>query len=138
MGWPSESVIERQIRNPMDEVQRFFQVRHPLHHKVYNLCSERHYAEHMFNEQYSAIRFPDHNPCRLKDLLVLCRDIEEYLHASKQNVVAIHCKAGKGRTGLVIASYLLHCREFSSAHDALADYGQLRTHNAKGVTIPSQ
>ena len=64
--------------------------------------------------------------------------IHAFVQADHRNVAAIHCKAGKGRTGLVCASYLLHARRARSARDALALYGQRRTLNGKGVTIPSQ
>ncbi len=41
-------------------------------------------------------------------LLQFCKSVERYLAADDRNVVGIHCKAGKGRTGLAIAVYLLH------------------------------
>ena len=40
MGFPSSN-IEGLFRNPMEEVQRFFETRHPEHAKIFNLCSER-------------------------------------------------------------------------------------------------
>ncbi|ETO28209.1 hypothetical protein RFI_08922 [Reticulomyxa filosa] len=48
------------------------------------------------------------------------------------NIAAIHCKAGKGRTGLVICVYLVHSGHWDTAEESL------RTQNQKGVTIPSQ
>jgi hypothetical protein len=50
MGFPSTS-IEGLYRNPLEEVQRFFNTRHPSHYKVYNLCEEKTYSKDLFYKQ---------------------------------------------------------------------------------------
>lgn len=74
----------------------------------------------------------------MKALELFCASVDSYFLSDPQNVVGIHCKAGKGRTGTMIAAYLLHSGVCTTAEDALAMFGRERTHNSKGVTIPSQ
>lgn len=66
-----------------------------------------------------------------------CEEVDAWMKRDERNIVAVHCKAGKGRTGIMICCYLLYAREFHSAKDALVYYGRIRTSNGKGVTIPS-
>jgi len=53
-------------------------------------------------------------------------------------VVGINCKAGKGRTGLIICCYLMHSKVCVTSDDAMLYYGSRRTKDGKGVTIASQ
>jgi phosphatidylinositol-3,4,5-trisphosphate 3-phosphatase/dual-specificity protein phosphatase PTEN len=65
-------------------------------------------------------------------------DAAAWLLADPLNVVAFHCKAGKGRAGLMTTCLLLHMRWARTAAEALDHYALSRTHDSKGVTIPSQ
>lgn len=137
MGFPSVG-REGLYRNPLPEVQRFFEKRHAGRYRIYNLCSERAYDPADFLGRVARYPFDDHNPCPLHVIAAFCEDVDSWLTAHPDNVAAIHCKAGKGRTGLVISTYLMHCGFKASSEQALKFFGMQRTANAKGVTIPSQ
>jgi phosphatidylinositol-3,4,5-trisphosphate 3-phosphatase/dual-specificity protein phosphatase PTEN len=183
MGFPSEG-LEGAYRNPMPEVQRFFDSRHPDSYRVYNLCSERQYEASKFHNRAVRYPFDDHNCPRFELIHQLCQDATEFLLSYQQfqsslpdlseedtsitvmppspasansdftgrplcqqqsvdprsvtPVVVIHCKAGKGRTGLMICCLMLYLKMFGTAQEALDFYGRQRTSNGKGVTIPSQ
>lgn len=137
MGFPSED-LEGFYRNPYAEVYRFFETRHKDVYKIYNLCSERKYEPSKFENRVACYPFNDHNPSSLQKIVDFCKDVEEFLAENAQNVVAVHCKAGKGRTGLMLASYMVWSGMFPTAKAALKFFGDERTHDGKGVTIPSQ
>ena len=137
MGFPSEGA-EGVYRNPMSEVVSFLESRHKDHYMVYNLCSERSYDPAKFGSRVRLFPFDDHNPPPLRMIPDFCRNVGEFLAEHDENVVVVHCKAGKGRTGVMVASFLVHDRFFEGADDALAFYGFARTNDCEGVTIPSQ
>lgn len=137
MGFPSEK-MEGVYRNNLQIVKTFLEKRHPGHYMVYNLCSERDYDQTKFDGRVARFGFDDHNPCPFGLLRDFCNHVHNWLSSHPQNVAAIHCKAGKGRTGLVIAAYMLYTHLFPTAVQSLKYYGARRTKNRKGVTIPSQ
>lgn len=67
-----------------------------------------------------------------------CASITAWVRRGEGYVAAIHCKAGKGRTGTIIAAWLMHAGFYKKASAAMRFYGRARTANRKGVTIPSQ
>lgn len=139
MGYPSEG-MEELYRNPMSEVQKMLKTYHPARFKVYNLCAERTYDPEKFGGQSSCAHYPffDHNACPLRTVVDMCADVDAFLKAGDDHVVAIHCKAGKGRTGMMIACYLLYSGVCETADDALDMFAEKRTADGKGVTIASQ
>jgi phosphatidylinositol-3,4,5-trisphosphate 3-phosphatase/dual-specificity protein phosphatase PTEN len=136
MGLPSTSYAAF-YRNNMTDVLNFFNVRHAEHYKVYNLCEEKKYAPNIFYKQ-GYFPFQDHEAPPLNLIRPFCEDAKKFLDEDPKNVVAIHCLAGKGRTGTLISCLLLYLGEFDTAADCLKYYGMMRVDNGRGVTVPSQ
>ena len=139
MGFPATG-CETLYRNSLTDLRAFLD-RYHGEYKIYNLCIEtgRIYQKNLwFDRKVGLFPFNDHAPCPIKLILDFCVDICLYLTSNPRGVAAIHCKAGKGRTGVMIVCYLIFSGLCQTSDEALAHYARQRTLNNKGVTIPSQ
>lgn len=106
---------------------------------MYNLCSERSYPHKFFYKLNYDFAFDDHNVPTLEMIKKFVEDANDWLNARENNIVAVHCKAGKGRTGLMVCALLAYkYADKIDPSEALEFYAERRTIDSKGVTIPSQ
>ena len=94
MGFPA-SGVEAMYRNPIGEVQRFFEMYHKDNYSVYNLCLEHRYDISQFFARCSRFGFDDHCPPPLDMIQPFCQITSEWLNADLNHVAAIHCKVNK-------------------------------------------
>ncbi|CAI2349943.1 unnamed protein product [Caenorhabditis sp. 36 PRJEB53466] len=138
MGYPSEGV-EACYRNTMQHTTEFLRRRHGVNHvKVFNLRGGCFYDTSNFQHNVITFDMTDHHPPRLELMAPFCREAYEWLEANEANVIAVHCKAGKGRTGVMICAFLIYIQYYRLPRQVLDYYSIVRTKNNKGVTIPSQ
>ena len=139
MGFPAYG-CEKFYRNTLEDTKAYLDRYHKVY-KIYNLCIEkdRIYPKTYFEDSYVGLfPFNDHSPCPCKLILDFCVDICLFLSAHPDGVAAIHCKAGKGRTGVMIVCYLIFSGLCKNTEEALVHYANQITLNKKGVTIASQ
>jgi phosphatidylinositol-3,4,5-trisphosphate 3-phosphatase/dual-specificity protein phosphatase PTEN len=108
-GFPS-SGKEVLYRNPKNEMLHFLENRHKDHYFLWNLCSDRYYDPLPFHGRVTQeFSFKDHQaPVPFSLMEKCCISIDKWLKQDFNNVALIHCKAGKGRTGVIISCYLIY------------------------------
>ncbi|XP_069323063.1 phosphatidylinositol 3,4,5-trisphosphate 3-phosphatase TPTE2 [Eulemur rufifrons] len=142
MSFPS-SGKQSLYRNPITEVVRFLDSKHQNHYQVYNLCSEKEYDPKYFHNRVYRVMIDDHNVPTLCQMVAFSKDVDEWMSKDKENVVVIHCKGGKGRTGTMVCVCLIARGIFLTAQDSLHYFGERRTDKTsstkfQGVETPSQ
>ena len=124
-------------RNSIQTVQRFLSLRHYASFYVFNLCDTSvssdgligNYHAQMFMNHVQRIPFEDHGPPLLLELIHFCREATKWMQVDPKFVIAVHCKGGKGRTGIMIAAFLLWCGHRKCAMDAMELFTFRRTEN---------
>jgi hypothetical protein len=110
MAFPGQDTVgpfSTALRNDMKDVRRFFEEKHRGCYMIFNLCAEKSYDAANFNGMFEHIPFLDHNPPTLRQLKHFCNVATRWCLQRHNNVVAVHCKGGKGRTGVMVACWLL-------------------------------
>uniref|UniRef100_A0A8C9DS80 Phosphatidylinositol-3,4,5-trisphosphate 3-phosphatase n=1 Tax=Prolemur simus TaxID=1328070 RepID=A0A8C9DS80_PROSS len=121
MSFPS-SGKQSLYRNPITEVVRFLDSKHQNHYQVYNLCSEKEYDPKYFHNRVYRVMIDDHNVPTLRQMVAFSKDVDEWMSKDKENVVVIHCKGGKGRTGTMVCVCLIARGIFLSAQNRYVRY----------------
>eukprot|EP00965_Chrysotila_dentata_P071250 2354398-Pleurochrysis_carterae.AAC.1 len=142
LGLPATGMLEPLYRNPLWEVRAFLDKYHRNRYAVVNLCNERDYLDSDFPDAISVLRFrcDDHHAPPLLLILRFCEFVDLVLAANDENVVAVHCKAGIGRTGVMLSCYLMWSQTTGSidADESLSRFRAARTSDGNAVTKPSQ
>ncbi|XP_022798833.1 tensin-like isoform X3 [Stylophora pistillata] len=138
MSFPA-SGLETTYRNNLREVAKMLQTNHQDKYMVFNL-SERRYDISKLNHQVLDFGWPDHLAPPLERLCSIIKSIDSWLKSDPLHVVVVHCKGGKGRTGVVIAAYMHFSKICSSPQAALDWFAMKRFYDDSlgGVTQPSQ
>jgi hypothetical protein len=113
---------------------------HAGHYKVFNFCCEpgRGYDPEEMGGNVERYPFRDHGVPPLDTMAAFCNSAKAWLDADSSNVVALHCKAGKGRAGIMTCCLLLRMGLYPTAIDAMNYYDVARTVNGNGLTVTSQ
>ena len=130
MGFPSPG-CETLYRNSLQDTKNCWEKYHQ-EYKIYNLYIEKNriYPQKYFLDKKEGLfPFNDHAPCPIKLILDFCVDICLYLSSNPRGVAAIHYKAGKGRTGVMIVCYLVFSGFCQKVDEALKHYAKQRTMN---------
>jgi hypothetical protein len=138
-GFPATG-LEHLYRNPRYEMRRFMDNHHKDNYKMYNFCCEpgRGYSPEVFHGRVERYPFKDHHTPPFETLQAFANSAKAWLDADVNHVVNMHCKAGKGRAGLMCCVLLVRSGAAPSALAAMDLYDNNRVTNKKGLTVTSQ
>lgn len=133
MAYPA-SGFESLYRNKITDVSKMMTENHPVGFLVIN-ASNKKYDFQKFDNQVYNIVWPNHFPCPHYNFITAVFDSVDFLEKNVDKVIAIHCKAGKGRTGSLTCAILHASGAFKTISSANDFYCKQR---AVKVTLPSQ
>ena len=130
--------------NPIDEVSRFFNTKYPDRYIIFDLGTEAWFSEKEFGSRVEHIPVEKHNPPHMAQLVAFVERVGKVIDEDPKTCIAVHCKSGRDRTGVMIAAWLMYSGFASSAEDAMAWFVARRT-GARGpariseaIPMPSQ
>ena len=74
----------------------------------------------------------DHNPPdSFSQIEQFCQSVHGWLNSNPKNVAAVHCKAGKGRTGTMISCYFIFSNISKDPFEAMETFSSIRCKDSK-------
>ncbi|XP_069010960.1 tensin-1 isoform X4 [Embiotoca jacksoni] len=138
VSFPS-SVEEQSYAANLREVASMLLSKHGQNYLLFNL-SEKRYDISQLNPKVLDFGWPDHHAPALDKICSICKAMDTWLSADSHNVVVIHNKGNRGRTGVVVAAYMHYSNISASADQALDRFAMKRFYEDKVLPVgqPSQ
>ncbi|XP_041117460.1 tensin-like isoform X5 [Polyodon spathula] len=130
---------QQSYRANLKEVAQMLRSKHGANYLLFNL-SEKRYDITKFNPKVLDFGWPDHHAPALDKICSICKAMDTWLNTDPHNVVVLHNKGNRGRTGVVIAAYMHYSNISASADQALDRFAMKRFYEDKVLPVgqPSQ
>ncbi|KAL7370193.1 hypothetical protein ABVT39_021801 [Epinephelus coioides] len=133
------SAEERSYTTNLKEVATMLRSKHGEHYLILNLSDWRTDLSKL-NPKVLEFGWPDHHAPALDKICSMCKAIDTWLNGDARNVVVLHNKGNRGRTGVVVAAYMHYSNISASADQALDRFAMRRFYEDKALPVgqPSQ
>ncbi|KAM4710783.1 tensin-1 isoform 2-T2 [Anableps anableps] len=130
---------ERSYTSNLKEVATMLRSKHGEHYLVLNLSEQRTDLTKL-NHKVLEFGWPDHHAPALDKICSMCKAMDTWLSGDQRNVVLLHNKGNRGRTGVVVAAYMHYSNISASADQALDRFAMRRFYEDKALPVgqPSQ
>ncbi|KAM6470625.1 tensin-2 isoform 3-T3 [Liasis olivaceus] len=110
---------EQRYRSNLREVAQMLKSKHEDKYLLLNLSEKRHDIIRL-NPKVQDFGWPDLHAPPLDKICSICKTMETWLNSDPQHVAVLHCKGNKGKTGVIVASYMYYSKISASADQALS------------------
>ena len=125
MSYPGEG-IQAAVRNNIDAVRAFLDSKHHKKYAVYNLTLSP-YRHYKFDNRVSDCGWPAKKSPNLTNLLMICKNMSQWLKIDSSHVAVIHCVDGKAQSALVLAAFFAYCNMYQNLGPSLHLFTLKRT-----------
>ncbi|XP_034438101.1 tensin-3 isoform X1 [Hippoglossus hippoglossus] len=135
---PPDCAEETYLRG-LQEISVMLQSKHGHNYMLINV-SQRNNSLTQMNHKVLDTCWVDLVAPSLDQIFSVCSTMENWLQANVKHVLVLHCRGGKGRLGVLIASYIHFSNMSASADLSLDHFAMRRFYNDKlsGLMSPSQ
>ncbi|KAL3047011.1 hypothetical protein OYC64_021271 [Pagothenia borchgrevinki] len=135
---PPECPEEIYLQN-LQEILLMLQSKHGHHYMLINL-SQKHETLTQRNHKILDTGWVDLLAPDLDQMVSVCSTMKTWLQTHPKHVLVLHCRGGKGRLGVLVASYIHFSNMSASADLSLDHFAMRRFYNDKlsALMTPSQ